>query len=81
MRHPYHGVFDDGGGPAVGHVLGVVPAAPGAVKAAVHIVAIVQQHPQHHLVLEGVLQGRGEVRGVHSAEVVDVGPVAEQQIH
>lgn len=79
--HTYHGVLDDSGGPAVGHVLGVAPAAPRAVEAALHVVAVVEQHPQHDLVLEGVLQSRGEMRGVHTAEVVDVGPVAEQQVH
>ena len=54
--------------------------AVGTVEAALHVVAVVQDHPQHHLVLQRVLHRRGEVGGVDPGVVVDVGPGLQQGV-
>ncbi|TNN39919.1 hypothetical protein EYF80_049908 [Liparis tanakae] len=73
----HHGVLGGGGRPG-----GVVVRAGGvrAVEAALGVVAVVQDHPQQDLVVQGVLQRRGEVGGVDTGVVVDVGPGPQQAV-
>ncbi len=76
----YHNIFDDRSAPSLiihGYMWGL---SIRAVKAALHIIAIIEQHTQHHLILKCVLKGRREVGGVDTGVVVHIGTVAEQSV-
>lgn len=51
-----------------------------ALKAHLHLIAIIQQQAQHHLIIEGILNGTGETRVIHVHKVtIDVSSMGEKQ--
>lgn len=51
-----------------------------AVKAHLHLVAIIQQQPEHYLVIQGILNGTGEPSVIHMHKItIDISSVGEKQ--
>lgn len=71
----HHHVFDDWGRPG-SIIMGAVTI--GTVKAPFNIISMVQNHSQHDLVFQGMLQCWGEVGGVDTGVVVYICPKLQQ---